>query len=204
MTHMSEQTLSITPDALRVRDAMEPGRVYEASQIGQRLHMPSSSVRALMERLVSAGELEQGLFRNRGGGCRTGFYRLDANGGLRAFDSARRVVEIRAKTVFDTMKAAKGYRAGEIAKQHDIPTYRAATLLSVLVREGQVIKITVVGERRRRELYYIAGTEPGATPAKRAAAPAVVPLAERPTYDSEYAKSLRQFRDLATAGRGRS
>lgn len=204
MTHVPEKPSELTPDALQVREVMEPGRAYEPSQIGQKLGLSTASVRTLMERLAIAGELERGMFRKASGGSRTCFYRPDEHGGLRGIDSARRVIEVRAKDVFGTMKAGEGYRSADLAKRHDIPIHRMTTLLSVLVHEGQVIKKTIGGEHRRRDLYYVAGTEPGAAPSTPTSTPATVPLAERPAYDSEYARSLRSLRDISQAGRGRS
>ncbi|WP_175907294.1 MULTISPECIES: hypothetical protein [Burkholderia] len=201
---MPEKPSELTPDALQVREVMEPGRAYEPSQIGRKLGLSTASVRTLMERLAIAGELERVMFRNASGGNRTCFYRPDEHGGLRGIDSARRVIEVRTKDVFDTMKAGEGYCAADLAKRHDISIHRMTTLLSVLVREGKVAKKKIGGEHRRPSLYYIAGTEPGAAPSTPKSTPAIESLAERPAYDSEYARSLRSLRDISQAGRGRS
>ncbi|WP_208458621.1 hypothetical protein [Burkholderia seminalis] len=201
---MPEKPPELTPDALQVREVMKPGRAYEPSQISRKLGLSTASVLTLMERLAIAGELECGMFRNTRGGSRTCFYRPDEHGGLRGIDSARRVIEVRAKDVFGTMKPGEGYRAVDLAKRHDISIHRMTALLSVLVREGQVAKKTIGDEHRRRGLYYVAGTEPGAVPSTHTSTPATVPLAERPAYDNEYARSLRSLRDLSQAGRGRS
>uniref|UniRef100_UPI003BEF25F5 hypothetical protein n=1 Tax=Burkholderia arboris TaxID=488730 RepID=UPI003BEF25F5 len=199
---MTDATLPVTPDAQRVLDAMEPGRIYEPARIAQRLKISTALTRATMDGLVRAGKLKRGMFRNHYGGQRSCYFVEGVP--LSGYAQQMQVHEIRAADVLDSMKAGIGYRVQDIAKRHQCPIHRASTLLVALVREKKVVKKDGGDTRKRHDLYYIAGTEPGAAPAKQAAAPAVMPLAERPTYDSEYAKSLRQFRDLATAGRGRS
>lgn len=201
---MTDATLPVTPDAQRVLDAMEPGCIYEPVRIAQRLKISTALTRATMDSLVVAGKLERDMFRNDYGGQRSCYFIVDSGTPLSGHAQMRRVAEVRAADVLDAMKAGIGYRVRDIAKRHQCPIHRATTLLVALVREKKVVKKDGGDTRKRHDLYYIASTEPGAKRPAPAGAPTGGPLADRPAYDSEYAKSLRQFRDLATAGRGRS
>lgn len=201
---MTDKTLFVTPDGQRVLDAMEPGRIYEPSRIGQRLGILTSSTRALMDSLVRAGKLERDMFRNHYGGRRSCYFIASEDVPLSSHAQLLRVVEVRAADVLDAMKPGVGHRVRDIAKRHECPIHRASTLLVALVREKKVVKKDSGDTRKRHDLYYIAGTEPDAKRPEAASASTTVPPAARPAFGDEYARSLRQFRDLATAGRGRS
>ncbi|KVL08104.1 hypothetical protein WS95_32295 [Burkholderia sp. MSMB1826] len=196
-------------DGQRILDFIDPGRAYEPAGLASQLGMGTSAVRAWLEHWVAAGKLEHGMFQNADGGRRACFFLPTSNTPLCAHDEARRVVEVRAHHVLAAMKPGVGHRVREIAKRHVLPLHRATALLSLLLRDGRVIKKTAGGTHRRHDLYYVAGTEPdsvtqvAATPAT-AHTHATAPLSTQPAYDAEYARALRSLRDICMANRGRS
>ncbi|MDF0503962.1 FeoC-like transcriptional regulator [Burkholderia cenocepacia] len=209
MTNTHRYSTAIMSDGQRILDVIEPGRAYEPARLASQLGMRTSAVRAWLEHWVAAGKLEHGMFQNADGGRRACFFLPSGNTPLCAHDEARRVVEVRAHDVLEAMKPGVGHRVREIATRHVLPLHRATALLSLLLRDGRVIKKTAGGTHRRHDLYYIAGTEPdsvtqvAATPAP-AHTHARAPLSSQPAYDAEYARALRSLRDICTANRGRS
>ncbi|WP_155257301.1 MULTISPECIES: hypothetical protein [Burkholderia] len=209
MTNTHRYSTSVMSDGQRILDIIEPGRAYEPTRLASQLGLRTSAVRAWLEHWVAAGKLEQGMFQNADGGRGTCFFLPSGNAPLCSHNEARRVVEVCAHDVLEAMKPGLGYRVREIATRHVLPLHRATTLLSLLLREGRVIKKTGGGTHRRHDLYYVAGTEPDSV-TRVAAAPAptqahaTAPLSIQPAYDAEYARTLRSLRDICAANRGRS
>lgn len=203
MQNEPENTSPVAPEARRIFDVMKPGRAYQPARVAERIGMTTSTVRELMERMVIAGELEQGWFHNSKGNRQPCFFRPDKNAPFGCYDEARRAVEVCASDVLEAMQPGVGKRVHEIAKLHMIPLHRATTLLSILVREKLAVKRATGNAHRRHDMYYIAGTEPGAkelTASSRTAQSFV----DQPTFDAEYGRTLRSLGDICKTGRGRS
>ncbi|KWF67496.1 hypothetical protein WL89_08025 [Burkholderia cenocepacia] len=192
---------------------MEAGRAYEPARLASQLGMRTSAVRAWLEHWVAVGALKQDMFQNTDGRKRSCFFMASGEMPLCPRDEARRIVDAGGQDLLDAMKPGVGYRVREVAARHVLPLHRATTLLSVLIREGRVIKKTTSGAHRRHDLYYVSGTEPDAVvqvEAVQASAPAPAaarmaePLFGRPAYDAEYARTLWLLRDVCNASRGRS
>ncbi|WP_321903262.1 hypothetical protein [Burkholderia cenocepacia] len=190
-------------DVPRILAAMTPGKSYLAAVLARRLGLGVKVLRPLLERLVTSGELERGLFRNADGTDQTRYYLAGETTPLQQYDSIRRVAEIRGKDMLDAMKPGVGYRAEQVAAQFNIPRRRAVVLLMALVREGSLVKGTEANYIPR-DHYFLVGTEPGAAPRSMSDTVVGAPRTPRPAFDAEYARSLESFRAVCEASRLRT
>lgn len=181
--------------------ALAANKLYQMYQLARLANVGTSEIRSRVTALVESGHL---VVVNKAEGNRIrARYRLAKTALSEAPDRttpnpADDIPQATAHHILEAMTPGVAYRATTLGTSLGLSARRTTELLAVLLRDARVVR-TMSTDRVPHPLFYVAGSAPGADIHRTTTVPSL--WSNRPTFDSEYGRSLRSLWVIAEATR---